>query len=133
MKKGDLELGEKPSEADIEKFLPRLPSGLPKSYIDFLKRHNGGSGDLPAQPCYFVLWELESLIEYNTDYEIQNYLPNYFGIGGNGGGEFFAFDLETLKIFTIPFIPMNEEDAILVAESFEEFEKMMGFADENEQ
>ena len=133
MKKGHLELGEKPSEADIEKFLPQFPSGLPESYLDFLKKHNGASGDLPVQPWYFILWELEILIEYNADYEIQTYLPDYFAIGGQGGGEFFAFNLETLKIFTIPFVPMNEEDAILVAESFEEFENMMGFKAENQQ
>lgn len=126
MKKGYLELGEKISAPDLAKYLPRLPQNLPESYIEFLKKHNGAIGDLPVQPFYFQLWQIDELVKYNQGYEIQLYLPNYCGIGGNGGGEFFAFNMETQKIFTIPFIPMKETDAILVAESFDEFEKMMG-------
>ena len=126
MKKGILKFYEKPSEADLEKYLPQLPSDLPESYINFLKQNNGAGGDLPVQPWNFELWRLEIITEYNEDYEIQTYLPRYFGIGGDGGGEFFAFNMETLKIFIIPFIGMEEEDAILVAENFEEFKDLNG-------
>ena len=121
MKKGFLEFSEKPSEAELEKFLPQLPLNLPKSYIDFLKRHNGANGDLPVQPFWFELWQINELNQANQDAEIQKYLPNYFGIGGNGGGELLAFNLENQKVFTIPFIVMEEKDALLIAESFEEF------------
>lgn len=129
MEKGSSEFGEKPTEADLEKLLSQFPPDLPESYLEFLRDHNGASGDLPIQPLYFQLWQIDEIIENNLRYEIQKYLPNYFGIGGNGGGEFFAFDLKTLKIFTIPFIPMNEEDALLVAECFEEFQSLMGYTE----
>jgi hypothetical protein len=132
VKKGNLELGERPSEADLEKFLPQLHSSLPENYINFLKNHNGAKGDLPIQPLYFELWQINELIQANPDSEIQKYLPNYFGIGGNGSGELIAINLENQKIFAIPFILMEEQDAWLIAENFDEFEKMFGFTNENE-
>lgn len=132
MRKGLLELGEKPSEAEIAKFLPQLSNDLPVSYINFLKIHKGAVGDLPLQPFYFQLWELSEISDNNSSYEVQNYLPDYFGIGGNGGGELLALNLKDKKIYTIPFIPMDEKDALLVAESFEEFENIMGFTEQTE-
>lgn len=132
MKKCLLELGEKPSEAEIEKFLPQLSDDLPVSYINFLKTHKGAGGDLPVQPCYFQLWEISEISDNNLGYEVQTYLPDYFGIGGNGGGELLALNTKDKRIYAIPFIPMDEKDALLVAESFEEFENIMGFAKETE-
>lgn len=132
MKKGVLEFGEKPSEAEIEKFLPQIPINLPQSYISFLKNYKGANGDLPVQPFYFQLWEISEVFQNNLDYEIPDYLPDYFGIGGNGGGELIALNLKNKKIFVIPFIPMSEQDALLIAESFEEFANIMGFTEEIE-
>ncbi len=132
MRKGLLELGEKTSEAEIEKFLPQLSKDLPVSYINFLKNHKGAQGDLPVQPYYFQLWEISEVSDNNSGYEVQNYLPDYFGIGGNGGGELLALNTKNKKVYTIPFIPMDEKDALLVAESFNEFENIMGFTEKAE-
>lgn len=131
MMKGSLELGEKPFELDLEKLLPQLPLDLPNSYLEFIKNHNGANGDLPIQPFWCVLWQIDELIENNQDYEIQETLPNYFGIGGNGGGEFIAINLQNKRIYAIPFIVMSEEDSLLITESFEEFEKILGFKEED--
>lgn len=87
---------------------------------------------MPVQPFYFQLWELAEVSKNNLDYEIQNYLPDYFGIGGNGGGELIALHLKNKKIFAIPFIPMNETDSLLITETFEEFEHIIGFTEETE-
>ena len=132
MKKGFLEFGEELSEAELDKFLPQLPSNLPESYIQFLKKHNGANGDLPIQPFCFELWQIDELVQANQNAEIQKYLPNYFGIGGNGGGELISFNLKTLKVFAIPSIVMEEKEALLIAESFEEFEKIIGFVNDDE-
>ena len=131
MKKGKLEFGEKPSEADLEKFLPQLPLNLPDSYINFLKKYNGANGDLCIQPLYFQLWQIDELIQANQEAEIQQYLPNYFGIGGNGGGELIAINLENQKIFAVPFIGMEEKDTWVIAKSFEDFGKIIGFTNED--
>lgn len=127
-----LELGEKPSEAEIEKFLPQFPDELPLRYINFIKNHKGADGDLPVQPYFFQLWEISEISDNNTGYEVQNYLPDYFGIGDNGGGELLALNLKNKKVYVIPFIPMDEKDALLLAESFEEFENIMGLTEETE-
>ena len=131
MKKGILEFGEKPSEADLEKYLPQLPPNLPESYIDFLKSLNDAKGDLPVQPLWFQLWQIDQLVQANQDYEVQIYLPNYFGIGSNGAGELIAVNLESQRFFAIPFIGMEEKDAWLIAENFEDFEKIIGFTNED--
>lgn len=130
MKKGLLEFGDKPLEAEIEKFLPLFPSALPEEYINFITNYDGATGDLPVQPYYFQFWRIKEILENNQGYEIQENLPNYFGIGGNGGGEFFAINLKNKKIFTIPFVPMQETDALLVARSFKEFEIMLGLSED---
>lgn len=132
MKKGLLELGEKPSEAEIEKFLPQLPKDLPSSYIEFLRKHNGADGDLPIQPYYFQLWKISEVSDNNLGYEVQNFLPDYFGIGGNGGGELLVLNLKDAKIYAIPLIPMDEKDALLFAESFDKFENLIGLIEEAE-
>lgn len=126
MVQGQLELGKKPTEKEFETILPQLPKNLPVSFFDFVKQHSGGNGDLPVQPYYFHLWTINELIENNRDYAIQENLPNYFGFGGNGGGEFLAINLVNFKVFTIPFVVMSERDAVQVAESFEEFLSLIG-------
>ena len=55
-------------------------------------------------------------------YKTAEYVPGYIGFGSSGGGELFAFD-KSFRIVMIPFIPMNEDEAILLAESWEVFEK----------
>lgn len=133
MKKGFLELGGKPDEADIKNFLPQLPKNLPSSYINFLKNHNGAIGDLPVQPFYFQLWQLGEALDNNEGYEVQEYLPGYFAVGSNGGDDMLALKIDDKKIYSIPFAPMEEESAFLVAESFEAFESIIGFTEEAEQ
>ena len=104
---------------------------FPESYIYFLKKYRGASGDLPIQPLYFQLWQIDVLLQCNKDYEVQKYLPNYFGIGDNGAGELIAINLNNQKIFAVPFIGMEEKDVWLIAESFEEFENIIGFTSED--
>ena len=52
-----------------------------------------------------------------------------FGFGSNGGGELFAFDTRTAqpwKVYMIPFISMDEEEALLVAEDVATFAHAIG-------
>lgn len=132
MQKGLLEIGEKPSEEEIKESLPQLPTNLPISYVNFLKNHKGANGDLPVQPYYFQLWEISELTNNNSDYQVQESLSDYFGIGGNGGGELLALNLKDQKIYAIPFVPMDEAAALLISENFDEFESIMGFTEEAE-
>ena len=80
---------------------------LPSQYIDFMKEHNGGEGDLGE--TWFVLYPLEELEEINNDYEIPKYLPDCVIIGSNGGGEIYGVDKDG-NYFNVP--DMIEEDCI---------------------
>ncbi|WP_346778803.1 SMI1/KNR4 family protein [Burkholderia sp. Ac-20344] len=55
---------------------------FPKEYVEFLSITNG----LNSTGC-LALHEIEILPERNVEYEVQKYLPGYFMIGDDGGGQ----------------------------------------------
>lgn len=55
---------------------------FPKEYVDFLLITNG----LNSTGC-LALHEIEILPERNVEYEVQKYLPGYFMIGDDSGGQ----------------------------------------------
>ena len=57
---------------------------LPKDYIEFMKKHNGGEGDIGE--TWLIIYPLEELKEINDDYESEEFLPGHIIIGSNGGG-----------------------------------------------
>ncbi len=83
-------------------------------------RKNGG-GILDNDINYLILWEDDELVQFNEEYEVQKYVPNFFFIGSNGGGAGLAYKCTDQKLYSMPFIGMSEEDAVLVADSFTDF------------
>ncbi|MCS3533020.1 SMI1/KNR4 family protein [Chryseobacterium sp. JUb7] len=92
---------------------------LPKDYISFMKGLE--DKELSSNNGYIELFPLNELDEINTEYEIEKLLPNFITIGTNGGGTGIFFNKENKKIYSIPFVGMEETDAILLANSFSEF------------
>lgn len=84
-------------------------------YIDFMKKHNGGEGDIGE--TWFVLYPLEELQEINDDYGIEEFLPSHIIIGLNGDGEFYGID-KNGNYFNVP-VMMCEEDIILFGDDFD--------------
>lgn len=78
---------------------------LPKQYINFMKKHNGGEGDIGE--TWFVLYPLEELQIINDDYETEKYLPEHIIIGSNGGGELYGIDSKG-NYFNVPDIIEKE-------------------------
>lgn len=78
---------------------------LPKQYTDFMKKHNGGEGDIGE--TWFVLYPLEELQDINDDYETEKYLPEHIIIGSNGGGELYGIDSKG-NYFNVPDIIETE-------------------------
>jgi hypothetical protein len=102
---------------------------LPASYLAFLAFSNGGEGPLAVAPGWFVIWSAEEVLESNEGYQVDKEVPGFFGFGSNGGGELFAFDTRSpqpWQIVMIPFIPLQERYAVVVAESFDHFVRAMG-------
>jgi hypothetical protein len=101
---------------------------FPITYCDFLTESNGGEGDLPVMPGLIIFWTAQQLIELNRANEVQNLVPDFIGIGTSGGDEMFAFDTRSKpwSVSIIPFIPLQESDATLIAPDFESFLAMIG-------
>ena len=111
-------------EGEMQKLIERCGFELPESYLNWLGQSNGGEGDLSVAPGWYQLWPVEEVLELNQSYEVQENLPGFFGFGSNGGGELFAFDVRSpkqFKVFMIPFIVMNEKDAVEIASDFASF------------
>ena len=94
---------------------------LPAQYKNFMIAHDGGEGFVGNQ--YLVLWRVGELITLNRDYESDRYAPGLVLFGSNGGGEAFAFDLgdPEMAIRMVPFIGMSLENAVAVANGFDNF------------
>lgn len=84
-------------------------STLPKSYIDFLKEHNGGEGFIGDN--YIIFWKAEELVDFNREYEVETYAPGIFLFASSGGGEGYGFDTDdaAMPIVRIPFIGMDRQ------------------------
>ena len=118
-------------EKQVQYLIANAVPGLPQEYIAFLQYSNGGEGSLGINPGWFQLWAVEKVIELNKDYKIEKDLdlPGYFGFGSNGGGEFFAFEMiqdKPWKIVLIPSISLGANEAITIANGFEEFIRAIG-------
>lgn len=121
---------EPPAEPDaVQTLLLQSGVDLPESYIQFLKFSNGGEGELGVSPGWFALWPAEEVLELNKGFGVQKWLPNFFGFGSNGSGELLAFDTRKTRpwsIYAVPFDVLEEEAALVVADSFAVFVEAIG-------
>lgn len=80
--------------------------------------------ELDAQPYLCEFWPLEELERYNSEYEVSEYAPGYFGFATSGGGEMFTIS-PTGTIVCLAFVGMSPKEELFVASSWAEFEKML--------
>lgn len=88
---------------------------LPEGYLEFMRAHNGGRGDIGAS--YLVLYPLNMLGDLNDELETGQFLPGRIIIGSNGGGEFYGIDNKG-NYFNVPMI-MEEKDIALLGDDIE--------------
>ena len=74
------------------------------------------------QSLEFQLWNKNEIESNNRDYNVEEFLPGYLGIGTSGGGEMLCVEFSSGKCFAVPFIPMLAEDRIEIANSLESLE-----------
>src|SRR5688572_14806924 len=121
---------EEPAKLEsIQKLVDNAGKELPEEYLALLRYSDGGDGVLGLEPGWLQLWSSTDVLENNKDYEIEEYIPGFFGFGSSGGGELLAFDTrrgKPWKIVMIPFVPMSAELAIVIAKDFEEFIRAIG-------
>ncbi len=101
---------------------------LPEEYLSFLRYSDGGEGFLSVEPWYFQLFRAQDVIAYNQGYKVEEFLPGYFAIGSNGGGEMLAIrkqDGSPCPVYMVPFI-MSESDVVQIADDFQMFAMALG-------
>ena len=92
--------------------LESTKSELPKDYLDYITSKGGGIWNNEIN--YLILWNTHELVQFNSEYEVLEFAPNFFFIGSNGGGAGLAYNVLDQKIYSMPFIGMSEEDAVLM-------------------
>jgi hypothetical protein len=102
---------------------------LPEEYLALLRLSNGGDGPLSVEPGWFQLWPVDEVLALNRSYRVHEYLPGLFGFGSNGGGELLALDTRRgppWPVVMVPFIGMEEDTVVEIAEDFAEFLRTTG-------
>jgi len=66
----------------------------------------------------FRIWNSKEIQESNKDYNVEEFLPGYLGIGASDG-EILTINLATGIIYSIPFVPMETKDKIIIAKSLD--------------
>jgi hypothetical protein len=98
---------------------------LPADFIAYHARGAPLEGFVSSTTVgYFQLWPLAEIETLNKSYEVADYAPELLAFGSNGGGEMLAFNQQN-QILMVPFIGMEMEDAILLANSWTDFERIL--------
>jgi len=107
------------SEESVRVAQAGLGRELPRDYIAFLREHDGGEGSLGDR--YLVLWKSTELVQFNREYEVEEYAPGVVLFGSNGANEGFGFDSRdgAMRVVMIPFVGMDLRYARPMAETFE--------------
>jgi len=107
------------TEKQVEQFTSAVKMKLPKGFLDFYRKTNGG--DIESEEQYLVIWRVQELVKLNKLYSTEEFAPEFFLFGSDGGGTAFAIEKKSGHIFEMPFIGMGRDEAQLRAKSFSEF------------
>ena len=105
------------------------PADLPQRYVDLLAFSDGGEGPLPTNPYNLCLDPARAVTEM---IESRNYgqagFDGFLIFGGNGGGEYLAFDLRRGSPWPVVTIDMvaGIGSAEVVAPDFDAFYDQIG-------
>lgn len=118
IKQGQLNAGA--SQGDILNVNKAFDYLLPKDYMEFICRHNGGYGFVGDS--YLDLWRVEDLLVRHERKRVNEFTPGLILFGSDGGDEVFGFDCRQ-KIPVIVAIPaiLDWNDARLMGALFIEF------------
>jgi len=110
-----------PTTGEIDFFLKQIDFALPKGFIDFFKETNGA--DISTDEKYILLWALTDMVQLNKEYSVEEYAPEFFIFGSDGGDTAFAIEKSTGDIYEMPFIGMSKEEAVFKNKTFTDFIK----------
>ncbi|MCI3132632.1 SMI1/KNR4 family protein [Phenylobacterium aquaticum] len=113
----------------LEELGRAAPVDLPDCYFALLAESNGGEGPLSVNPFNLCLDAAEQVVEtIRSGNYGQADLAGFLIFGGNGGGEYLAFDIRGAAPWPIVSIDMvaGGGSAQRVAPDFEAFSELIG-------
>ena len=118
----DLECTEGATEDVIAEVQEKLGTVLPHEYLEFMRYSNGAEGPI-GRTGYLSLWPLEELVTRNRGLEAHKYVPGLILFGSDGGSEAYGFTVSASprRFVSIPFIPLDIEEARECGTTFVEF------------
>ncbi|MBB6611541.1 SMI1/KNR4 family protein [Pontibacter sp. Tf4] len=120
-----LDLNSAPSKTDMELLIQKIDFKIDDDYIEFIKNHNGASGDL-SESNYILLWEAKDVVQLNPYYEGVEESDKLLFIGSDGGNLGYAVDKESSEFVEIDFLEIAHSKPTKVADSFEGLLKYLG-------
>jgi hypothetical protein len=106
------------------------PAGLPATYLELLAFSNGGEGPLPVDPFNLCLYSAEEGIEIERQGSYREFFPEFFVIGGSGGGEAIALDVREAEPWPVVYFDTTnidlQESVQPLAPDFDSFIAMIG-------
>lgn len=94
-------------------------------YLELFTVMNGAEGSVAEPLGYIRLWRTDEVLELNAIY--CEFLTDVVLIGTDGGNEAYGLTTRdhTIVVVRVPFVVMAEEFVELVAESVEEFVRVL--------
>ena len=108
-----------PTAGEVNDFLRGISFSVPVGFMEFYRQANGA--DVNSDKSYTILWALTEMVQLNESYGVEEYAPEFFIFGSDGGDTAFAIEKSSGKIFEMPFIGMSKEEAVFRANDFDEF------------
>lgn len=92
---------------------------LPEGLMEFYTESNGAI--IITEERYTVVWPLTELKLLNEQYKVEEYAPEFFIFGSDGGDMAFGFEIKTGYFYELPFIGMSREESSFISKTFQEF------------
>jgi hypothetical protein len=92
-----------------------------ETIIEFCRKHSQEQFHSPKNNITYSLWEAGKVSHLNAKYEVEENLEGFIGFGTSGGGEMLAVNKKSGVVYSVPFIPMDEQEAVQIAKDLGEF------------
>jgi hypothetical protein len=102
-------------------------SAIPAEIIAYHHAANPLLCKIAVAPWDCEFWPLDKIVEYNKDYQVEDFAIGYFGFATSGGGEMYCLS-PSARIVCLAFVGMNPNEELLVADTWQQFEGMLTHA-----
>lgn len=116
----EFEFNERPQDLIVEVNKVKLPN----DYLDFMKKHNGGEGNV-GENSYVSLFRLEELTAINEEYEAGKYWSDFVVLGSDGGSMLLGYNSAKNIYCAVDSCSIDEEDVFCKGKTLEEFFRKM--------